>query len=263
MSKAPLSVIIAAFNEEARLADCLKSVEWADQVLVVDGQSTDRTRDVAQRHGAEVLVTDNSPAETQRLKGLGRARHGWFFLLDADERVSPALRAQIERTLSAAGTNPAYYVLRENLYKGRAVHLHSPDYQLRLFKKSEAASLPEKIHRIPKVSGEAGKLDGALEHLFFTGVKDYLDKLNRYTAIEASYRRGQKTGALKLLFGLTVKPAGRFIQYYFIKKGFLDGFFGFFYSVSSAYYEWAVTARVLLDDSGGTPVISSAKKEAP
>ena len=245
--KSPLSVVIAAFNEEKNIDGCLQSVDWADQVIVVDGGSSDRTRDIASHHTSEILVTGNSPAETQRLKGLRQARHAWFFLLDADERVSAGLRAQIEKTIAGADAKSAYFVLRKNLYKGRAVHLHSPDYQLRLFRKEEIGALPEKIHRIPKIRGEAGKLDGELSHHFFTTVHDYLKKLNAYTGLEASYRQGDGRGRARLLRDLTWKPLGRFIQYYFFKKGFMDGFFGFFYSLSSAYYEWAVTARLLLD----------------
>jgi glycosyltransferase involved in cell wall biosynthesis len=246
MAKAPLSVILPAYNEEKNIEGCLESVSWADEIIVVDGGSTDRTREIASRYTPNVLVTENAPAETQRLKALERIRHEWFFLIDADERVSPELRQDIERVLGSQGSHPAYRVLRRNFHRARPVHLHHPDYQLRLFRKDAAARLPERIHRIPEVA-DAGTLGGVLIHHFFTTFKDYFGKLDRYTAIEASYWREErrKVGGLNLFYYFLFRPAARFLQYYFLKKGCLDGFFGLFYSLASAYYDWKVAARVL------------------
>lgn len=245
--KVPLSVVIPTFNEELNIEDCLASVSWADEVIVVDGGSTDQTREKAGPYTSRILFTENAPAETQRLKGLKEIRHSWFFLLDADERVSEELAFQIAKAVASGGSKSAYRVLRKNFYKNKPVHLHHPDYQLRLFKKSEIGSLPKEIHRIPEVKGKIGVLKGELTHYFFTSVGDYVSKLNRYTKIEASYWRqaGKKVGGLNAIYYLLIRPKWRFLQYYFLKKGFLDGFFGLFFSISSAYYEImvAVLAR--------------------
>src|SRR3989344_2444909 len=133
MEKVPVSVIIPVRNEERNIADCLKSVSWADDVIVVDGQSTDNTREIASGFTPTVIAVENDFAEAQRLKGLEFARHPWLLLLDADERVTDRLRDSIRRTIAANSPQAAYRVLRKNLYKGKAVHLHDPDYQLRLF----------------------------------------------------------------------------------------------------------------------------------
>ena len=247
MSKTPVSIVIPTFNEEKNIEDCLKSASWAEEIIVVDGGSTDKTREIADRYTAQILVTENAPAETQRLKGLKRIKNEWFFLLDADERVSEKLQKQIQEAIGSPHPKSAYYVLRRNVYRNKPVHLHNPDYQLRLFRKDEADALPDRIHRIPLIRGRTGRLDGALIHHFFTSVQDYVTKLNRYTVIEASYWRQEKRriAGWRAPYYLVLRPAGRFLQYYFLKKGFLDGFFGFFFSLSSAYYEMIVAALVL------------------
>lgn len=238
-AKVPLSVVIPTFNEERNIEDCLRSVSWADEIILVDGGSTDQTREKAGRYTSKIILTENAPAETQRLKGLKEIKHEWFFLLDADERVSEELASQIAEVVSSGSSKSAYRVLRKNIYKNKPVHLHDPDYQLRLFKRSEIDSLPQEIHRIPQVKGGIGVLKGCLMHYFFTSVGDYIAKLNRYTRIEASYWRnaGKKVTGFNAIYYLVIRPKWRFFQCYFLKKGFLDGFFGFFFSVSSAYYE--------------------------
>ncbi|MCM8776552.1 MAG: glycosyltransferase family 2 protein, partial [Candidatus Omnitrophica bacterium] len=216
---------------------------------LVDGGSVDKTREIAQEFSAKILSEENAPAEVQRLKGLRHIRHDWFFLLDADERVSELLGRMIQETVSSKNSLPAYYVLRVNLYQGRPVHLHRPDYQLRLFRKDQIPALPDRIHRIPKITGPTGRLEGSLDHYFFTSLHDYFQKLNRYTELEASYwrREGRKVGGWNMPYYFLARPLGRFLQYYFLKKGCLDGFFGFFYCTASAYYEWVVASKTLFN----------------
>ncbi|HTL70420.1 MAG TPA: glycosyltransferase family 2 protein [Candidatus Eisenbacteria bacterium] len=247
MEKSPVSVIIPAYNEERNIGDCLRSVAWADDVWVVDGGSTDRTREIASSLTPNILQTDNNLAEFQRLKVMDRIRNRWFLFLDADERVGEGLRRSIEEAVRAPEPKAAYAVLRRNLYRGKPIHLHHPDYQMRLFRKDALVSLPEKIHREPVVNGPVGRLEGELAHHFFTNVQDYLKKLNTYSTAEASYWSGRQVSGGRLFYWLALRPAARFFQYYVLRKGFLDGYFGLFYSVSSAYYEWAVASRFLVD----------------
>ncbi len=252
MAKLPVSVIIPVYNEERWIEECLRSVDWAQEVVVVDGGSTDRTLERAQKYATKIISTENAPAETQRLKALKEIHNAWFLLLDADERVSPDLQRQIEQVIHSPQPKPAYHVLRRNYYQGKPVHLHHPDFQLRLFQISQKDVLPAQIHRIPQIQGGAGILNGELVHYFFTSVGDYLKKLNRYTSIETSYQSQaiyplKGWNAFKAVF---LRTFGRFIQYYFLKQGYRDGFFGFFYSVSSAYYEFVVAASLLIKPDG-------------
>ena len=248
MMKIPVSVVIPTFNEGRFIEGCLQSVAWADEVIVVDGGSQDRTLEIAKKYATKVISADNAPAETQRLKGLQEIGNAWFLLLDADERVSQDLQDKIKIAIRAPVSKVAFFVLRRNYYQGKPVRLHHPDYQMRLFHKSQIQNLPNQIHRIPKIQGDTGILEGELVHRFFTSIPDYLNKLNRYTAIESSYRAdySRKLGALEGLKLLVWKPCGRFMQYYFLKKGYQDGFFGLFYSISSAYYDFVIAATLLI-----------------
>jgi len=247
MGKVPVSVIIVTHNEEANIADCIRSVLWADQVIVIDGASTDKTREIALDFRVEVLNSENSPAETQRLKALKHVRHQWFFLLDADERVSDELKSALEDKVMNAKEPRAYYVLRKNIYRSRAVHLHDPDYQLRLFHISLKSALPTKIHRIPEITVPTEKINAPLVHHFFTNWDDYFRKLEFYTQIEANYWREENkiptltTAPYYFLF----RPLARFIQYFVVKRGFLDGLFGLRYCLSSAYYDWKVAGKAM------------------
>jgi len=251
--KIPLSVVVAAYNEERFIEKCLASVSWADEIIVVDGGSTDRTVTLVKRSAARLISSSNAPAETQRLKGLSEIGNDWFFLLDADERVSGALRDQISEVVRSSRPERAYYVLRRNYYQNRPVHLHHPDHQLRLFHKSQISALPQEIHRIPQVQGTTGTLEGELIHRFFTSIPDYLKKLNRYTEIEASYvtERSEAWSAWTAFKRIVLRPIGRFFQYYFFKQGYRDGFFGLFYSVSSAYYEFVTASSVIIRPDKG------------
>lgn len=247
MKKNPISVIIPTYNEERNIEDCLKSIEWADEIIVVDGGSADRTRAIALGFTAHVIVTDNAPAETQRLKGIQRARNPWFFLLDADERVTDELRNSIAAAVSDPAPVQAYRVLRNNYRNGKAVHLHYPDYQFRLFRRETGHLLPEKIHRIPHIKGRTGTLKGELIHHFFISMHDYTAKLHRYTLQEASYAisEGRRVkGFWRGVHALWLRPTGKFFQYYFLKGGIRDGFFGLFFSGMSGIYEFMVAVLV-------------------
>jgi len=247
MNKCPITIVVAAFNEERHLEACLKSAAFSDQIIVVDGGSTDRTRAIAEKFG-ECIITENAPAESQRLKGLQLCRNDWFFLLDADERISQELQHDIVRTLQSNQPFDAYQVLRKNIYQGRAVALHHPDYQIRLFKKQMISHLPQKIHRTPEGIKHLGRLHSELTHYFFSSVHEYLEKINFYTSKEATYLRAQTHwNGLQTMKYLLIRPPARFVQYYFLKKGFKDGFFGLFYATASAFYEWTVAAKVLLE----------------
>lgn len=252
MEKLPVSILIATFNEEAHLHDCLQSVLWAREIIVVDGGSTDKTQAIARQFTDKLLIEPNGPAETQRLKGVQEIRCPWFLILDADERVSPPLRDAIAAVIENPQAYSSYRVLRRNYRDGKPVHMHHPDYQLRFFKSSETGSLPDKIHRIPRPSGPAGMLTGELLHLFFTDWDLYQKKFEFYTSMEAHYytRSGKRLGAADRLCRLWLKPAARFFQCYILHKAILDGGFGLKYAWKSGCYERRVAQKIIEAESG-------------
>lgn len=244
--KPTLACILVTHNEEKNIEDCLKSVSWADEIVLVDGESTDRTVEIARRYTDKILVKKNAPCETQRLAGIERATGEWILLVDADERVTDELRDEIRGALQSANGVNGFFVIRKNYLNGRPLHLHDPDYQLRLFRRSAEVVLPNRIHDVPKVSGESRKLRGPLVHLFFPSVRDYFTKMNFYTTLEAGYLRdsyGDSLRGPRSLYFVVLKPALRFLQCYFQKNGFRDGFWGFFLSVGSAFYDLQVFAK--------------------
>jgi glycosyltransferase involved in cell wall biosynthesis len=264
MQKVPVTVILPVHNEEKNIRGCISTILFADQILVVDGASSDRTRQIASEYPVTIIDAENDFAEKQRLKALAAARHPWVFFIDADERITEALAASIA---DAVDRNPrsasAYRVCRRNLYKNRALHINNPDWQLRLFLK-DRIEFPDKIHREPVVRGSVEPLEGDLLHYFFTTTQDYLKRLLGYTRAEASYTGAAgNRGFFQTMADLWLRPAWRFFQYYVLRKGFLDGYFGFFYSASSAHYEWVVASRRIIDSAPESPAVDEPVTRKP
>ncbi|MBI4397791.1 MAG: glycosyltransferase family 2 protein [Candidatus Omnitrophica bacterium] len=250
--KAPVSIILVTHNEEANIENCLNSLDFAREIIVVDGNSSDRTAEIAEKYGARVLIKENAPCEIQRLHGFEHVKQPWFFLIDADEYVSKELGTSIRRAVSEDAGFSAYSVLRRNYITGvkRPVHFNHPEYPMRLFRVRDVRKLPEKIHRTPEVSGNSGSLKGELIHYFFPSVEQYIEKLNFYTTVEAGYCL--RNPAYRLgFFRLFLRPLGRFIQNYFFKKACLDGYWGLVFSFGSAYYEVLVNLKVILAKKRG------------
>ncbi len=247
MKKCPVSVVLAVFNEEAFIEESLKSVLWAEEIIVIDGGSTDKTPEIVRRYTDKLFIEQNGPAETQRLKGVKRISCPWFLLLDADERVDERLRDSIIQATADSGPFTCYRVLRRNYRMRKPVHLHHPDFQVRLFRATETVSLPDKIHRAPSPQGSMGTLGGELRHLFFTDWGLYQKKFDFYTDLEARYwcDSGRRLGGVDACKRLWLRPVGRFLQYFFLRKGILDGGFGFKYAWKSACYERAVAQKIM------------------
>lgn len=221
----PLSVVVITLNAERQLANCLASVAFADELLVVDSGSTDATLDIAKRHGARVLHQPWLGFGKQKNYAVTQARHRWVLCLDADERISEALRDSIRAALA----NPqfqAYEMPRRNRFMGRWLRHGEgyPDRSVRLFDRERAQWSNDAVHEKVIVRGSTGRLAGDILHESEAGLADYIDKQNRYTtlAAETLHRRGTHAGLMRLL----VSPFFRFMKLYFFRLGFLDGFAG-------------------------------------
>jgi len=237
-----LSVIIITKNEEANICACLESVAWADEIIVVDAGSSDATADICRKSGAKVFVHDWPGFGPQKNRALNYASHEWVFSIDADERVTPELRAAIEEVLrNDAGTCAAYRISRLSSYCGRFMR-HSgwhPDLIVRLFKRDSAHFSDDLVHERLLVEGETGLLDGELLHYAFENIEEVLNKINSYSTAGAEmlHRRGRKAS----LSGAALRGLWSFIRTYFLRAGFLDGRDGFMLAVSNAegtYYRY-------------------------
>jgi glycosyltransferase involved in cell wall biosynthesis len=281
--KVPLTVILPVKDEEENLADTLASVGWADELIVVDSHSTDRTADLARAAGAEVVQFDYIPGGRKKkswaLSTL-RPRNEWLLLLDADERIPEGLRAEIERAVGA-GERDGYYLDRELVFMGRRLRCFSPNWNLRLFRagrgRMEDLELEgvlgtgdNEIHEHVVVDGRLGYLRTRLLHDDYRGLTAWLDKHNRYATWEAHlYRklRREPIGVSPLGFlrldafrrkrvlrrmwvRLPLRPPLRFLVWYVGRRGFLDGGPGLAYCMLMSYYELVIGLKLRELESG-------------
>jgi glycosyltransferase involved in cell wall biosynthesis len=225
----PVAVVINTLNEEANLPGCLESVRWAAEIIVVDMHSDDATARIAADFGCRVFQHERTGyVEPARNFGLAQATQPWVLVLDADERVSPALKTWMETTL-AATTAAAFRIPRRNYYDGRWITCCGwfPDDQLRLFRRG-VAQYSDRIHRAPKIEGLVADLpqngDACLEHYGFSTLTARLDKDNLYSDItaQAMIKEGRRVS----VFGVLARPVAAFCTAYFLQGGFRFGAFG-------------------------------------
>ncbi|MBX9811577.1 MAG: glycosyltransferase family 2 protein [Burkholderiales bacterium] len=237
-----VSAIIITKNAERTLPRCLESVAWADEIVVVDSGSTDRTLDICRELGAQVHQTPDWPGYgPQKNRALDLACGDWVLALDADEWVAPELRAEIDRTLAAPGNKAAFAIPRRSSFCGRLMR-HSgwwPDYVVRLFRRDAARFSEDNTHERLIVNGPTGKLKQPLMHEAITSLDQMLNKMNVYSTNTALmlHRRGRRAS----LFTALLHGGWAFMRTYFLRLGFLDGREGFMLAVANAegsYYRY-------------------------
>ena len=236
-----LSVILITRNEAANIRACLESVAWADEIIVVDSGSTDETAAIARSMGARVYEHDWPGFGPQKNRALGYAGKEWVFSIDADERVTPELRAEIENVLMAEQASDSYLVPRVSNYCGRFMY-HSgwyPDLLLRLFKRGKAHFTDDLVHERLVVEGSSDKLTSQLLHYAFDDIEEVLHKVNQYSTAGAAmmYKRGKKSS----LIGAVVRGLWSFFRTYILRGGILDGREGLMLAISNAegtYYRY-------------------------
>lgn len=237
-----LSVTLITRNEAENIRACLESVAWADEIIVVDSVSTDETVAIAREFTPHVYNHDWPGFGAQKNRALGYAVHEWVFSIDADERVTPELRAAIEAVLrNEKNACAGYRVSRLSSYCGRFMH-HSgwhPDYLVRLFRRDAAHFSDDLVHERLLVEGQIGQLDGELLHYAFDNLEEVLHKVNSYSSAGAAMM--QQRGRNASLSGAVLRGLWSFLRTYILRGGFLDGREGFMLAVSNAegtYYRY-------------------------
>ena len=244
----PLSVCVLTFQEADRIEDCLRSLDFCDQVVVVDSGSSDGTRELAQSLGAEVVVRAPFPGfRAQREEALRLARHDWVLLLDADERVSPELRERLLALKRSGFDAQGYAIPRRNHYLGRVVRrgLWWPDLKLRLVDRRRAIVGGVDPHdRVELLDGVRPRvLDEPLIHLNYRSFRHHLRTIDRYTA--ASARALIARGRRATLLDLLVRPPAVLFKSLVLKRGVLDGWRGLLIGVMAAWYDLLKYWRML------------------
>ena len=240
-----LSVVVITKDEEECVRACLESVAWADEVVVVDAESTDKTAQIAREFTDRVYVRPWPGFAAQKNFGLEQATGDWTLSVDADEEVSRELREEIEAVLAASGATCAgYRIPRRNLFWGRLIRHGGlyPDWQLRLFRRGRGRFVDRAVHESVAVEGEVGRLRGALVHRGYRDVADFLARADRYSTLAAEeWLVGGRPARLR---DLVLRPAGRFLSMYAVRAGFLDGWRGFLLAALYAYYVFIRSAKV-------------------
>ena len=221
-TRAPLSAVLITRNASAVLDSCLESIAFVDEIVVVDSASTDSTVEIATRRGARVVQKEWLGFGRQKQFAVDQAKHDWVLCLDSDERVSPELAERIRRAL-ASPVSPVYRMPRRNRFLGRWLSHGEgyPDWSPRLFNRLNARWSDDLVHEKVLFAVTPGTLQGDLMHDSSDDLATYLDRQNRYTTLAA--RQALEMGKSAGLFHLLLSPVVRFIKFYVLRLGFLDG----------------------------------------
>ncbi len=238
-SRRPVSAVVISFNEKDRIAACLESIGWADEIVVVDSGSTDGTRRIARGYTSNVFEIPWRGFGPQKRAAVERASHDIIFSLDCDERATPELAAEIAEVLGRGAIAPAFTVPRRTFLGGKEIR-HSgwvPDRTVRLFDRRQAGFSDSPVHERVIVSGETARLERPILHYSFGGISDILLKMNRYTDLSA--RQMFESGRRCRLADITLRPLLAFVKPYLFRLGFLDGVEGLEIAVAGALHVFA------------------------
>jgi len=239
-----LSVTVITRNEAEDIADALSSVRFADEIIVVDSRSTDDTAAIARQHTERVVVRDWPGYIEQKNYAASIANHDWILSVDADERVTPALAAEIQRVLAAEPGDAAFRIPRVTFHLGRWIRTTDwyPDYQVRLYDRRHARWTGRYVHEAVTVDGTLGRLRGELQHFAYGDIADHLETIDRYTTLAARqmYESGRRAGLLQI----AGHPPLAFLRNYILRGGIRDGAVGFIVSALNSYYVFLKFAKL-------------------
>ncbi|MEX2271768.1 MAG: glycosyltransferase family 2 protein [Vicinamibacterales bacterium] len=231
-----LTVTVITRDEAHHIEACLESVRWADEIIVVDSGSTDGTTEIARRFTAKVIPREWPGYAAQKEFAAAQASHDWILSIDADERVSDGLAAEIRDVLATEPRQAAFRIPRMTRHFGKWLRTTDayPDYQVRLYDRRRARWKPLDVHESVTADGPVGTLRHDLLHEGDASVAERKEKLRHYAQLSASemHRRGRRAGALALL----LHPPAAFLRSYLLRRGFLDGIVGLRVSALQAYY---------------------------
>ncbi len=240
-----LTAIIPTYNVETIIRRALESVKWADEILVVDSYSTDRTLDICREYGARIIQHEYINSAIQKNWAIPQAIHDWIFLLDTDEELEPGFKEEVLVILKNPPENiDGYRCARKNIIYGKWVKTCEfyPDHLIRLFRK-KCRYIEREVHAHIDIAPErTGQFKHHIIHHDFTDIQSYLVKFTRYMKYELD--QSVKEGRRFRLREITFRPLFMFCWTYFYKQGFRDGIRGFFLSVLNAYYNFIMYMKL-------------------
>ncbi len=240
-----LSVIIITQDEEENIRDCLESVSFADEIIVVDSGSTDRTKEICLEYTDKVHHRDWNGYASQKNAAGDMASGDWIFNLDADERVTSELASEIQQMLASPNPRIAGYYLKYKVFFWGKWLSHGgfyPEKHLRLYRR-ERGSFPERtVHEALEVRGQTAELKGHVEHYAYKGIEDFITRMQHYSTLSAQEyaRQGRSTGVVRM----SVHAMFTFIKMYILRRGFLDGYKGYVVALLYSVYTFTKYAKL-------------------
>ena len=240
----PVTATVITLNEAAHIQGCLATLSWADEIIVVDSGSTDGTADLARAAGATVIVRDWPGYAAQKDFAASQATHDWIVSVDADERITPELAAQIRTVVSQPGDKVGFRVPRITFHLGRWIRTTDwyPDYQLRVYDRRHASWAMRRVHESVTPRGPIGQLTCDLQHYAYRDLAHHHETMQRYTTLAAQqmFEEGRRGSAVALL----LHPPAAFLRNYVLKRGFMDGAPGLIISAMNAHYVFLKFAKL-------------------
>ena len=229
-----ISAIIPTLNEEIHIADAIKSVSFADEIIVIDSFSTDKTIEIAEKLNVKIIKRKFDDFSSQKNFAIEQAKYDWIFILDADERVTKEVKEEIVSAVKKPKGFVGFYVRRTFYFSGKKVNYSGfqRDKVIRLFLK-EHCKYAGLVHEKITFNGKISFLNNKLNHFSYRNYDHYISKLNHYAAIRAKelHEKGNKVN----IYHVMIKPAARFFIHFIVRLGFLDGFTGFLVAKTQAY----------------------------
>ena len=228
MKSNKLSVYVLAFNEESKIEDCLKSVTWADEVVVIDSHSTDGTTKIAKRFGAKVVQVDFEGFGGIRDAGITYTQYNWILSIDSDERCSSKVKQEILSIINRDESKDVYYIPRRNIFMGKKIRFCGwyPDYrQPQLFRRGKMTyASKDQVHEGYNIAGTTGYLKNSIIQIPFLNYSEMIKKMDRYTELGSQKLLSRKKKVSSV--NIVVRSIWAFFLIYIIKLGFLDGWRG-------------------------------------
>lgn len=232
-----ISAIVPTYNEEKNIETALKSLSWADEIMVVDAYSTDNTVHLGLLYTSKIFQHSYENSAAQKNWAIPQASHPWVFVLDADEVVTPELQQEIKQVLQRGTNHDAFWIKRKNFFMGKEIKYSGwqDDKVIRLFRRDTCRYQSKNVHAEVETSGTVGRLNHKIEHHSYRkkSLEEHLKRLDIYTTWGAYDR--EHTVKKVTMFHLLVKPAFRFFKHFILRLGFLDGKVGFIISVLASY----------------------------
>lgn len=238
-----LSVTIITKNEEQNIERCLKSVQWVDEIIVVDAMSTDKTVALSKNLHAKVIPKEWMGFAEQKEFALHQATNDWVLSLDADEEVTEELKSEIQKIIQLENSFDGYEIPRKSFFLGKWIRYGGwyPGYQLRLFKRSKATMNHRPVHEGFLVEGNVGKLRFPLNHYTYHSLHHYLEKMNDYSSLDVMNKLAN--GRRIRWYNFILNPTSLFLRMFISLKGYNDGFHGFLLAYYSAFSTLALYAK--------------------